>query len=94
MSTDALIRIVAALAAVGIFAGPTIAALARKAQTAWQNRAVETGTEKAEGVSSRDLHVVLDLAARLKAAGCVEGVALCQQLLDVMLGNTPPKAKR
>jgi hypothetical protein len=39
------------------------------------------------------MHVVLDLATRLRAAGCTEGVALCQQLLDVMLGNAP-KAKK
>ena len=37
------------------------------------------------------MRLVLDLAARLKAAGCSEGVALCQQLLDVMLGNTKAK---
>jgi hypothetical protein len=44
-------------------------------------------------VTGKDLHVVLDLATRLRAAGCTEGVALCQQLLDVMLGNTS-KAKK
>ena len=92
MSLDVAIRIVAALAAVGLVAGPAIAALARKAQAHWKDRAVEAAGEAAAGVTGKDMHTVLDLAARLKAAGCMEGVSLCQQLLDVMLGNT--KAKR
>ena len=93
MSLDAAIRIVAALAAVALVAGPAIAAVARKAQAAWQDRAVEAAGEAAPSVTGKDLHVVLDLATRLRAAGCTEGVALCQQLLDVMLGNTS-KAKK
>ena len=92
MNLDGIIRVVAALAAVAIVAGPSAAALARKAQAGWQNRAVEAAGEAAPSVTGKDLHVVLDLATRLKAAGCAEGVALCQQLLDVMLGNT--RAKR
>jgi hypothetical protein len=32
-----------------------------------------------------DLHTVLDLAAKLKAAGQPEAVKLCQQLIDQML---------
>lgn len=93
MSADLAVRIVAALAAVGLVAAPAIAAVARKAQAAWQDRAVEGPSETAPSVTGKDLHVVLDLATRLKAAGCAEGVALCQQLIDVMLGNTP-KAKK
>lgn len=91
MTLDAAVRIVALLAAVALVAGPTLAALARKAQAAWQDRAVEAAGEAAPSVTGKDLHVVLDLATRLKAAGCAEGVALCQQLLDVMLGNTKAK---
>jgi hypothetical protein len=93
VSLDAAIRIVAALAAVALVAGPTLAALARKAQARWQDRAVAAPGEAAPSVTGKDLHVVLDLATRLRAAGCTEGVALCQQLLDVMLGNAP-KAKK
>jgi hypothetical protein len=93
VSTDAVIRAVAALAAVGVLAGPAIAALARQAQAHWQDRAVESASEKAAVVTARDLHIVLDLATRLRAAQCMEGVALCQQLLDVMLGNTPKGRK-
>jgi hypothetical protein len=93
VNLDAAIRVCAALAAVALVAGPTLAALARKAQAHWQDRAVAAPGEKAPSVTGKDLHVVLDLATRLKAAGCTEGVALCQQLLDVMLGNAP-KAKK
>jgi hypothetical protein len=93
VSLDAAIRIVAALAAVALVAGPAIAAVARKAQAHWKDRAVAAPGETAPSVTGKDLHVVLDLATRLRAAGCAEGVALCQQLLDVMLGNAP-KAKK
>lgn len=91
MNTDAIIRVVAVLAAVGVVAGPSLAALARKAQAYWQNRAVEAGAEKVAAVTGKDLHIVLDLATRLKAAGCMAGVALCQELIDVMLGNAKAK---
>lgn len=37
------------------------------------------------GVTERDMHTVLELAARLKAIGCTDGVSLCQELLDVFL---------
>lgn len=88
MSLDGFIRIVAGLAAVGVLAAPAIAAVAAKAQAGWQNNQVEAATEKVAAVTAKDLHIVLDLATRLKAAGCIEGVSLCQQLIDVMLGNT------
>jgi hypothetical protein len=87
VSADATIRLVAAVAAVAIVAAPAIASLARQAQAAWKNRPVETANEKATTVTAKELHIVLDLATRLRAAQCMEGVALCQQLLDVMLGN-------
>lgn len=91
MSNDAIIRVVALVAAVGVVAGPTLAALAAKAQAAWKDRAVEAAGEATPSVTSKDLHVVLDLATRLKAAGCMAGVALCQELIDVMLGNAKAK---
>lgn len=91
MNTDAVIRVVAVVAAVGVVAGPAIAALALQAKTRWQNRAVETAGEKTATVTGKDLHIVLDLATRLKAAECMDGVALCQELIDVMLGNAKAK---
>jgi hypothetical protein len=93
VTLDVAVRIVAALAAVALVAGPAIAALARKAQAAWKDRAVEAAAQAPPSVTAKDLHIVLDLATRLKAAQCMEGVALCQELLDVLLGNTP-KAKK
>ena len=89
--TDAAIRIAAGLAALALLASPAVLAGLRKAQAWINNRAVEGGTEKVAAPGLADMRLVLDLAARLKAAGCSEGVALCQQLLDVMLGNTKAK---
>ena len=42
-------------------------------------------------VTERDMHVVLELAARLKAIGCTDGVSLCQELLDVFLTSGKEK---
>lgn len=92
MNLDAALRIAAALAAVGLLAAPALARLVQAVREAIAARRVEDAGEKAPGVTAKDLHIVLDLATRLRAAGLTEGVALCQQLLDVMLGNT--KAKR
>ena len=89
MSLDVAIRVCAALAAVALVAAPAAAQAIR-----WAKGHLEAGVQTpAEGVKQADLHLVLDLASRLKAAGLTEGVSLCQQLLDVMLGN-PTKAKR
>jgi hypothetical protein len=41
------------------------------------------------------MRTVLDLASRMRQAGCTDGVALCQQLLDVMLkGNRQEPATK
>ena len=93
MSFDVAFRIVAALAAVGLLAAPALARVVEGVRAALAARRVETTGTKAVKVTAKDLHVVLDLATRLKAAGLAEGVALCQQLIDVMLGNNP-KAKK
>ena len=88
---SAWVRVFAAVGAAAFIAAPAVAALVQKAKAAW-SRPVEGPTEKA-AVTEKDMHTVLDLAARLKAVGCTEGVALCQQLIDVMLGGTS-KAKK
>lgn len=93
MTFDATVRIVAALAAVGLLAAPALARVVESVRASLAARRVEAPGEKAVSVTAKDLHVVLDLATRLKAAGLADGVALCQQLIDVMLGNNP-KAKR
>ena len=88
---SAWVRVIAAVGAAAFLAAPAVAALVAKAKAAW-SRQVESPVEKA-AVTEKDMHTVLDLAARLKAVGCTEGVALCQQLIDVMLGGTS-KAKK
>lgn len=92
MSVDVAIRVVAALAAVGLLAAPALARVVESVRATLAARRAEAGVEEPVKVTPKDLHVVLDLATRLKAAGLADGVALCQQLIEVMLGNT--KAKR
>jgi hypothetical protein len=91
VSVDAIIRVVAALAAVGLLAAPAVARLVAGFREALAARRAEADGEEPVKVTPKDLHVVLDLATRLKSAGLSEGVALCQQLIDVMLGNTKAK---
>jgi len=88
---DAIIRIVAGVAAVAIAGAPAASWLVAKAQ-AW--RATSPAQAETSAIGIREMRTVLDLAERCKAAGCVEGVAICQQLIDVMLGGCPGKAKK
>lgn len=88
MTTDALIRLVAAVAAVAIAGAPAASFVVGKVR---QWKPAET---QPASFGTREMRTVLDLAETLKAAGCVEGVALCQQLIDVMLGGCPSKGKK
>jgi len=81
VSVDVLVRIAAGLAAVAVVAAPAGMAIYRKA-AAWL---ATRRAEQPQGVSVSDMRTVLDLASRMRQAGCTDGVALCQQLLDVML---------
>ena len=91
MSVDVLVRIAAGLAAVAVVAAPAGMAIYRKA-AAWINT---RQAEQPQGVSISDMRTVLDLASRMRQAGCTDGVALCQQLLDVMLkGNRQEPATK
>lgn len=96
MSNEDIVRAVAALAAVGIVGGPAASRVASAAKAWWGSKPAmpSTGTDSGKAEASRlaDMRIVLELAARLKADGCPDGVALCQQLLDVML--TGSKAKK
>lgn len=91
MTFDAIIRIVAGVAAVALAGAPAASWLVAKAQ-AW--RASQPAQAEASAIGIREMRTVLDLAERCKAAGCIEGVAICQQLIDVMLGGCPGKAKK
>jgi hypothetical protein len=75
---ETLFRAVAVVAAIALVAGPRLVALAKAAFSG------------AEGVSPlTDAHTVLEIARRLQVAGKTKGVELCQQLIDVMLQETP-----
>ena len=85
-----VLQIGAAALAAFVIASPFAAPLVQKIRC-WIGT-IGTGTKpKIAGVTERDMHVVLELAARLKAIGCTDGVSLCQELLDVFL--TSPKEK-
>ena len=76
--------------AIMFVAWPNVAPVVKKAR-AWIATLGTSRQPEIVGVTERDMHVVLELAARLKAIGCTDGVSLCQELLDVFL--TPAKAK-
>lgn len=88
MTTDAFIRLVAAVAAVAIAGAPAASFVVGKVRQ-WKPAEAQPAS-----FGTREMRTVLDLAETLKAAGCVEGVALCQQLIDVMLGGCPSKGKK
>jgi len=90
VNLDALIRIVAGLAAVALAGAPAAAWVVGQVKA----RLATSGTEAEAPIGIREMRTVLDLAERCKAAGCVDGVSLCQQLIDVMLGGCPGKAKK
>ena len=95
MTDETLIRAVAALAAVALLAAPALSGVVENVKAWWASRPepqpVAPDTSKADAARLADMRLVLDLAARLKADGVADGVALCQQLLDVMLTG---KAKK
>lgn len=91
MSNDA-VRIAAGLAALALVAAPAVVAGYRKA-AAWIGSQKNTPPMQSASVGISEMRTVLELANRLKAAGLTDGVTLCQQLLDVMLGNQP-RAKK
>ena len=91
MTLDGILRIVAGMAAVALAGAPAASWVVGKVKA----RLTAGGPEaQAAAIGIREMRTVLDLAERCKAAGCVEGVALCQQLIDVMLGGCPDKAAK
>ena len=90
MNLDALIRLAAGVAAVALAGAPAASWVVAKVK-AWKPAPVEAATA---AIGIREMRTVLDLAERCKAAGCADGIALCQQLIDVMLGGCPGKAKK
>lgn len=88
MTTDGLIRLAAAVAAVAIAGAPAASYVVEKVRQ-WK-----PASPAPASFGVREMRIVLDLAETLKAAGCVDGVSLCQQLIDVMLGGCPSKGKK
>jgi len=91
VTVDAIVRLIAGVAAVALAGAPAVSWLVAKTQ-AW--RAARPEEAEAAAIGIREMRTVLDLAERCRATGCVEGVAICQQLIDVMLGGCQGKAKR
>jgi hypothetical protein len=88
--TDVTIRVIAAVAALAVFVAPAAVTLWKQAAL-WAASPHNGRPAEPAGVTVTDMRVVLDLADRLRRAGCTEGVTLCQQLLDVMLAPTQVK---
>jgi len=94
MTNEDIIRAAAALAAVALLAAPatsSMVATIRGWLAARPRPAAPIAADETEARRLADMRLVLDLAARLKADGVTEGVALCQQLLDVMLSGSKAK---
>ena len=76
MNLDQVIRVGMAVAAAGLFFAPQI----RDALLMLPGL-----VRPSSFPSSADIQTVIDMTVKMKAAGCQEGVALCQKLLDAML---------
>jgi hypothetical protein len=98
MTNEDLFRAAAVLAAVVVFFSDQLVALGQgflARPGGKKPKPAETQPEAPEEDSSlADMRTILELASRLKARGCDAGVSLCQQLIDVMLGSSPTKAKK
>lgn len=92
MNYETLIQLAAGVAALALVASPAVMAGLSKAAT-WLKQVRPDNGPKPSGIGIADMQTVLELANRCRAEGLTEGVALCQQLLDVMLGNQT-KAKK
>ena len=76
--------------AIMVVAWPNVAPVVKKIRT-WVATLGTSRQPEVAGVTERDMHTVLELAARLKAIGCTDGVSLCQELLDVFLTSGKEK---
>ena len=90
MDVPLLVRVAAAMAALAVVVGPWLYAAGKAAIERVRSRPAAPAPQAA-GVTIADMRTVLELANRLKAVGCTDGVELCKQLLDVLL---TPKVKK
>jgi len=82
---EMLVRIAAAVAALALVASPLVVGAYKQAQT-WVTRRSPAGDS-----TLHDMTTVLEIANRLRIAGCEDGVDLCEKLISVMLAASPPK---
>ncbi len=90
MNATAVLQVCAASVAAFVLAAPFVAPVVKKAR-AWIGTIGTGHKPEVVGVTERDMHTVLELAARLKSIGCTDGVSLCQELLDVFLTSGKEK---
>ena len=96
LDTDMLVKIAAGIGAL-ILAAPSLFAAIRGALRPVPAPAKDGGVlvlataPTAADVASRDAHLILDVAERLRAAGNIEGAKLAHQLIDVVLATPTPK---
>lgn len=99
MTVDLAIRIAAGIGALVLAASAVAPAMLRISQRRSPASSKEGGVlvlataPTAADQSSKDAHLVLDVAERLRAGGNVEGAKLAHQLIDLIL-ETPCQAKR
>jgi len=86
-----LLQVCLVAAGASLLLAPYAAPMVQKIRS-WIGTIGTSHQPKIAGVTERDMHVVLELAARLKAIGCTDGVSLCQELLDVFLTSGKEKA--
>jgi hypothetical protein len=98
MTNEDLFRAAAVLAAVVVFFSDQLVALGQGFLARPEGKKPKPADPQPEAPeedsSLADMRTILELASRLKARGCDAGVSLCQQLIDVMLGSSPTKAKK
>ena len=87
IDAELLVRIVAAVAALALVASPLVVAAYEQAR-GWLSRRPSPAGKDA---TLQDMTTVLEIANRLRLAGCEDGVDLCEKLISVMLAAAPPK---
>lgn len=86
---DDPVKLLAAVAAVALFVAPYIPAAFSRLMSLAKSVHVPTFPAAPSGIGVDDMTTVLHLANKLRLEGNTEAVALCQQLLDAMLGHKP-----
>ncbi len=79
---EEVIRVIAAVAAIGIFAYPFAAPAVSWASSLIRQRA---GSDDATQQRVKDVKTVLELSSRFSSMGSKEGIDLCQKLIDVIM---------